>query len=170
MPRRMSCSLTIDAVKNRTKTVTRRDPKTWLNLMPGDRLRHRRTHHQGDPAVTTTNPDQQPVYVLKERGPIRRSRLTDAELRVAFLQSELHEAITHEARCRASLADLFGAHNAVVVVGLVITWHKGSGYSLYIGGYRPIVEHTTDNEIEAILIARGVDPTTARKAIRKVTS
>lgn len=37
--RRMSCSLTIDAVKARTKTVTRRVATTWTNLKPGDRLR-----------------------------------------------------------------------------------------------------------------------------------
>ena len=34
----MSCALTIDAVRNRTKTVTRRDPSTWQNLKAGDRL------------------------------------------------------------------------------------------------------------------------------------
>jgi hypothetical protein len=34
----MSCALTIDAVRSRTKTVTRRDPATWTALKPGDRL------------------------------------------------------------------------------------------------------------------------------------
>ncbi len=34
----MSCSMTIDAVKDRTKTVTRRHVDTWQNLKPGDRL------------------------------------------------------------------------------------------------------------------------------------
>jgi hypothetical protein len=38
MSRRMSCSLTIDAVRNQTKTVTRRHADTWRNLLPGDRL------------------------------------------------------------------------------------------------------------------------------------
>lgn len=38
MTRRMSCSLTTDAVRNRTKTVTRRAAWTWRNLKPGDRL------------------------------------------------------------------------------------------------------------------------------------
>lgn len=38
MSRRMSCSLTIDAVKNQTKTVTRRAVGMWRNLKPGDRL------------------------------------------------------------------------------------------------------------------------------------
>lgn len=38
MPRRMSCSMTIDAVRERRKTVTRRHPDTWRNLQPGDRL------------------------------------------------------------------------------------------------------------------------------------
>lgn len=38
MTRRMSCSLTIDAVKDRTKTVTRRHKDTWAALKPGDRL------------------------------------------------------------------------------------------------------------------------------------
>lgn len=38
MSRRMSCSMTIDAVRDRTKTVTRRHVDTWKNLMPGDRL------------------------------------------------------------------------------------------------------------------------------------
>jgi len=34
----MSCSMTIDAVRNRTKTVTRRHVDTWQHLKPGDRL------------------------------------------------------------------------------------------------------------------------------------
>lgn len=38
MSRRMSCSMTIDAVRDRTKTVTRRHPDTWRTLKPGDRL------------------------------------------------------------------------------------------------------------------------------------
>ena len=38
MSRRMSCSMTIDAVRDRTKTVTRRHVDTWQNLHPGDRL------------------------------------------------------------------------------------------------------------------------------------
>jgi len=38
MPRRMSCSLTVDAVRERRKTVTRRHVDTWRNLKPGDRL------------------------------------------------------------------------------------------------------------------------------------
>lgn len=38
MTRRMSCAMTIDAVRNRTKTVTRRHENTWKNLRPGDRL------------------------------------------------------------------------------------------------------------------------------------
>lgn len=38
MTRRMACSLTVDAVKNRTKTVTRRHAHTWTDLAPGDRL------------------------------------------------------------------------------------------------------------------------------------
>ncbi len=38
MARRMSCSLTIDAVRTRTKTVTRRAADTWVNLQPGDEL------------------------------------------------------------------------------------------------------------------------------------
>lgn len=38
MPRRMSCSLTIDAVRARVKTVTRRHVNTWTTLTPGDRL------------------------------------------------------------------------------------------------------------------------------------
>lgn len=38
MPRRMSCSMTVPAVRARTKTVTRRHPATWRNLLPGDRL------------------------------------------------------------------------------------------------------------------------------------
>lgn len=32
MSRRMSCSMTIDAVRNRTKTVTRRHVNTWRTL------------------------------------------------------------------------------------------------------------------------------------------
>lgn len=36
--RRMSCSLTIEAVRARTKTVTRRHVDTWKTLKPGDRL------------------------------------------------------------------------------------------------------------------------------------
>ena len=38
MSRRMSCSMTVDAVCARTKTVTRRHPDTWATLTPGDRL------------------------------------------------------------------------------------------------------------------------------------
>lgn len=38
MSRRMSCSMTIDAVRDRTKTVTRRHVDTWKSLKPGDRL------------------------------------------------------------------------------------------------------------------------------------
>lgn len=38
MPKRMACSLTIDAVRDRTKTVTRRHANTWANLKPGDTL------------------------------------------------------------------------------------------------------------------------------------
>lgn len=38
MSRRMSCSMTVDAVKERRKTVTRRHVDTWKNLKPGDRL------------------------------------------------------------------------------------------------------------------------------------
>lgn len=38
MARRMSCSMTVDAVRDRTKTVTRRHVDTWKDLKPGDRL------------------------------------------------------------------------------------------------------------------------------------
>lgn len=38
MTRRMSCSMTVDAVRARTKTVTRRHVDTWKDLKPGDRL------------------------------------------------------------------------------------------------------------------------------------
>ncbi len=38
MPRRMSCSITVDAVRARAKTVTRRHVDTWTDLKPGDRL------------------------------------------------------------------------------------------------------------------------------------
>lgn len=38
MPRRMSCSMTVDAVRARSKTVTRRHVDTWQTLKPGDRL------------------------------------------------------------------------------------------------------------------------------------
>lgn len=38
MTRRMSCSMTIEAVRDRTKTVTRRHVDTWKTLKPGDRL------------------------------------------------------------------------------------------------------------------------------------
>ena len=38
MSRRMSCSMTIDAVRDRTKTVTRRHVDTWTTLKAGDRL------------------------------------------------------------------------------------------------------------------------------------
>ncbi len=38
MPRRMSCSLTVDAVRARTKTATRRHVDTWRALRVGDRL------------------------------------------------------------------------------------------------------------------------------------
>lgn len=38
MARLMACSLTVDAVRDRSKTVTRRDPATWTRTKPGDRL------------------------------------------------------------------------------------------------------------------------------------
>lgn len=38
MARHMSCSLTIDAVRERRKTVTRRHVDTWKTLKAGDRL------------------------------------------------------------------------------------------------------------------------------------
>lgn len=38
MSRRMSVSMTVDAVRARRKTVTRRHPDTWKDLKPGDRL------------------------------------------------------------------------------------------------------------------------------------
>lgn len=38
MTRRMSCGLTVEQVRARTKTVTRRHPGTWQFLRPGDRL------------------------------------------------------------------------------------------------------------------------------------
>jgi hypothetical protein len=34
----MSCAMTIDAVRDRRKTVTRRHADTWRTLAPGDRL------------------------------------------------------------------------------------------------------------------------------------
>lgn len=38
MARRMSVSMTIDAVRDRSKTVTRRHINTWETLKPGDQL------------------------------------------------------------------------------------------------------------------------------------
>lgn len=38
MPRRMSCSLTVDQVLDGTKTVTRRRVDTWRTIEVGDRL------------------------------------------------------------------------------------------------------------------------------------
>lgn len=38
MSRRMSCSMTMDAVRERRKTVTRRHVDTWKTLKAGDRL------------------------------------------------------------------------------------------------------------------------------------
>ena len=38
MPRRMSCSMTIPAVRDRRKTVTRRHVDTWRDLAPGVRV------------------------------------------------------------------------------------------------------------------------------------
>ena len=38
MSRRMSCSMTVNAVVERSKTVTRRHVDTWRTLKPGDRL------------------------------------------------------------------------------------------------------------------------------------
>lgn len=38
MSPRMSCSMTVDAVRDRTKTVTRRHVDSWRTLKPGDRL------------------------------------------------------------------------------------------------------------------------------------
>lgn len=38
MTRRMSCSMAVAQVRDRTKTVTRRHIDTWRDLKPGDRL------------------------------------------------------------------------------------------------------------------------------------
>jgi hypothetical protein len=38
MPRRMSCSMTVQPVRLKIKTVTRRHVDTWRTLQPGDRL------------------------------------------------------------------------------------------------------------------------------------
>lgn len=38
MSRCMSFSATVDPMRAQTKTVTRRNPTTWKNLQPGDRL------------------------------------------------------------------------------------------------------------------------------------
>ena len=38
MTRRMSCSMTVDGVLTRRKTVTRRHVDTWTTLRPGDKL------------------------------------------------------------------------------------------------------------------------------------
>ena len=38
MSRRMSCSITVDAVRDRSKAVTRRHVDTWRSLKAGDRL------------------------------------------------------------------------------------------------------------------------------------
>lgn len=38
MTRRMSCALTADAVRARSKTVTRRAAHSWVDLKVGDRL------------------------------------------------------------------------------------------------------------------------------------
>lgn len=38
MSRRMSCALTVDAVKARTKTITRREATTWATTRVGDEL------------------------------------------------------------------------------------------------------------------------------------
>lgn len=38
MARRMSCSMTVDAVRDMSKTVTRRHVDTWKTLTAGDRL------------------------------------------------------------------------------------------------------------------------------------
>ena len=36
--KRMSFSATIDQMRSKTKTVTRRNPQTWKTLAPGDRI------------------------------------------------------------------------------------------------------------------------------------
>ncbi len=38
MTRRMSCSMTVEQVEDRSKTETRRHTDTWKDLKPGDRL------------------------------------------------------------------------------------------------------------------------------------
>lgn len=38
MSHRMSCSITVEPVRARTKTETRRAPATWTTLKPGDLL------------------------------------------------------------------------------------------------------------------------------------
>lgn len=36
--RRMAFSTTVEQMRNQSKTVTRRDPATWVDLKPGDRV------------------------------------------------------------------------------------------------------------------------------------
>lgn len=74
MPRLMSVAFTEDAVRSRTKTVTRR--KGWLQLKPGDRLtlcRKVMGRKPGEPLVRIT--DVEVVSVRRE--PLERITADD---------------------------------------------------------------------------------------------
>lgn len=70
----MSCALTIDAVRDRTKTVTRRLAHTWVTLHEGDRLiliekgqGLPRGHHQTIlTEVTVTSVSLEPLDAIDE--------------------------------------------------------------------------------------------------------
>jgi hypothetical protein len=82
MSRRMSCSMTIDAVTAREKTVTRRHVDTWRTLKPGDRLtliEKGRGLKKGEQQVVLAEVEVVDVRVEPITRVLRESRATAAE-------------------------------------------------------------------------------------------
>lgn len=99
----MSCSMTVDAVRSRTKTVTRRHVDTWTTLEPGDRL------------------------TLIEKGmglPKGAKQVVLAEVEVVDVRIELLCCLAHEDRAteREGLPDM-------TTDEFIRFWLKGHGYS-----------------------------------------
>lgn len=100
----MSCSLTVDAVRARTKTVTRRHVGTWQTLKPGDRL----------------------TLIEKGMGLKKGERqVVLAEVEVVDVRVERLGLITHEEIAKEGFADHTGTCHEWGA-----WWARGHGYSL----------------------------------------
>ena len=104
MSRRMSVSMTLDAVRNRTKTVTRRHVDTWKNLQPGDRL------------------------TLIEKGmglPKGAKQVVVADVEVVDVRVEPILAVTQSEICREGFD-----HNGWGDLAWAAWWAKGHGHTV----------------------------------------